>query len=93
MHRDEPHRLVAARMGPPLVIGIGQGERFVASDIPALLAHTRDFVFLEDGDVATVCADDVRLTNARGRRRRAHPRSASRGTPCRRRRAATATSC
>ena len=65
LHRDEPHRLVAARMGPPLVIGLGQGERFVASDIPALLAHTRDFVFLEDGDVATVCADEVRAHDAR----------------------------
>jgi glucosamine--fructose-6-phosphate aminotransferase (isomerizing) len=66
MHRDEPHRLVAARMGPPLVIGLGQGERFVASDIPALLAHTRDFLFLEDGDVATVTAEDVRLTTLAG---------------------------
>jgi glucosamine--fructose-6-phosphate aminotransferase (isomerizing) len=54
LHRDEPQRLVAARMGPPLVIGLGEGEHFVASDIPALLRHTRDFVFLEDGDVASV---------------------------------------
>jgi glucosamine--fructose-6-phosphate aminotransferase (isomerizing) len=54
LHRDEPQRLVAARMGPPLVIGQGEEERFVASDVPALLRHTRDFVFLEDGDVATV---------------------------------------
>src|SRR5215467_3784987 len=54
MHRDEPRRLVAARLGPPLVIGLAQGEHFVASDIPAILAHTRDFVFLEDGDVATL---------------------------------------
>ncbi len=93
LHRDEPHRLVAARMGPPLVIGIGQGERFVASDIPALLAHTRDFVFLEDGDVATVCADEVRVTTLGGDARRAARRSGSRGTRCRPRRAATATSC
>jgi glucosamine--fructose-6-phosphate aminotransferase (isomerizing) len=54
LHRDEPQRLVAARMGPPLVIGVGEGEQFVASDVPALLRHTRDFVFLEDGDVALV---------------------------------------
>ncbi len=54
LHRDEPQRLVAARMGPPLVVGLGEGEHFVASDIAALLRHTRDFVFLEDGDVATV---------------------------------------
>jgi glucosamine--fructose-6-phosphate aminotransferase (isomerizing) len=66
MHLDEPHRLVAARMGPPLVVGLGQGERFVASDVPALLAHTREFLFLEDGDVATVGADAVTLTTLDG---------------------------
>jgi len=54
LHRDEPQRLVAARMGPPLVVGLGEGEHFVASDILALLRYTRDFVFLEDGDVAAV---------------------------------------
>ncbi len=59
LHRDEPQVLVAARMGPPLVVGLSDGERFVASDIPALLRHTRDFLFLEDGDVATVTPDEV----------------------------------
>jgi glucosamine--fructose-6-phosphate aminotransferase (isomerizing) len=66
MHRDEPHLLVAARMGPPLVIGLGESEHYVASDIPALLPHTRDFIFLEDGDLAVVCADAVRITNLKG---------------------------
>jgi glucosamine--fructose-6-phosphate aminotransferase (isomerizing) len=66
MHRDEPQRLVAARMGPPLVVGIGEGERFLASDIPALLPYTHDFVFLDDGDVVTVTPESMRLTDAKG---------------------------
>jgi glucosamine--fructose-6-phosphate aminotransferase (isomerizing) len=66
MHRDEPQRLVAARMGPPLVVGMGEGERFLASDIPALLPYTHDFVFLDDGDVVTVTPESMRLTDAKG---------------------------
>src|SRR5689334_14622396 len=46
LHKDEPQKLVAARMGPPLVVGLGDGERFIASDIPALLPYTRQFLFL-----------------------------------------------
>jgi glutamine---fructose-6-phosphate transaminase (isomerizing) len=67
LHKDEPHVLVAARMGPPLVVGLGEGEHYVASDVPALLSRTRDFLFLEDGDVATVSPDSVRVRGLDGR--------------------------
>jgi glutamine---fructose-6-phosphate transaminase (isomerizing) len=52
LSRTEPGVIVVARYGSPLVIGVGQGEMLCGSDIPALLSHTRDMVFLEDGDVA-----------------------------------------
>jgi glucosamine--fructose-6-phosphate aminotransferase (isomerizing) len=52
--KDEPGRLIAARRGSPLVIGVADGEMLIASDIAALIAETRQFVFLEDGDVADI---------------------------------------
>jgi glucosamine--fructose-6-phosphate aminotransferase (isomerizing) len=66
LSRDEPQKLVAARRGPPLVIGQGDGERFVASDIPALLPYTRDFIFLDDGDVALITPEATKITDGRG---------------------------
>ena len=87
-------RLMAARNGPPLVVGLGESEHFLASDVPALLAYTRDFVFLDDGDVVVVTPRTARQAHRRRRARRSSGSpSASPGTPCRRRRAATATSC
>jgi glucosamine--fructose-6-phosphate aminotransferase (isomerizing) len=66
MHADEPDTLVAARNGPPLIIGLGEEEMFIASDIPAVLHHTRRFVYLEDGQIASVTVDDVRVTDLDG---------------------------
>ncbi|MEW6459415.1 MAG: glutamine--fructose-6-phosphate transaminase (isomerizing), partial [Bacillota bacterium] len=64
---DEPERLVTARQDSPLVIGVGERENFVASDIPALLAHTRDTYLLNDGDVAEITPDGVRISDFHGR--------------------------
>ena len=61
---DTPDRLVVAKNASPLVIGLGEGETLAGSDIPALLAHTREVVFLEDGDLAEITADGVRIENA-----------------------------
>ncbi len=63
MHADHPKQLVAARLGSPLCIGICEGEYFVASDVTPMLPYTRQVTFLDDGEIASVGADGVKIVN------------------------------
>jgi glucosamine--fructose-6-phosphate aminotransferase (isomerizing) len=64
---NNPNHLVAARKGSPLVIGIGFGEHFIASDVSALLPVTQNFIFLEEGDIAEITCHEVKIYDAMGK--------------------------
>ncbi|MFI0907590.1 glutamine--fructose-6-phosphate transaminase (isomerizing) [Streptomyces sioyaensis] len=73
LHADFPDRIVVARNGSPVVLGIGEHEMFVSSDVAALVSHTRQVVTLDDGEMATLKADDYRTYTTEGSRTTATP--------------------
>jgi len=65
MHVDEPHRIIGARNGSPLVLGIGDDEMFLASDVTAIVAHTKQVIYIEDGEVVSITPDSYSTTDLR----------------------------
>ncbi|MEA3082339.1 MAG: hypothetical protein QOC89_36 [Paraburkholderia sp.] len=66
LHKDQPHTVVGARQGSPLVVGLGNGENFLASDALALAGSTERFIFLEEGDVCELSLENVRIADRDG---------------------------
>ncbi len=68
LSEEEPDRLIAVRSGCPLVLGVGESESFVASDIPAFLSHTREIIFMEDGEIALLSPDGIEIHDLKGKK-------------------------
>ena len=64
MHKDEPDKIVATKKNAPLLIGLGEGENYIASDIPAFIEHTKKAIYLDDGDIAVVKASGTEFFNS-----------------------------
>ncbi|OEG00236.1 glutamine--fructose-6-phosphate aminotransferase [Vulcanibacillus modesticaldus] len=67
IYKNEPEKMIAVRLASPLIIGIGEKENYIASDIPALIEHTRDIYILNDGEMAVITADNVQLMTTDGK--------------------------
>jgi glucosamine--fructose-6-phosphate aminotransferase (isomerizing) len=74
LYEGESDKLIAARKESPLILGLGQGEQFVASDIPAILPYTRKMIFLEDGEMAVMDEKSLRISTLEGEERKRAPK-------------------